>query len=180
MKKLFLAGGLAAFALALAVWGIRTWQDTHPRYEITVHALKAGYSIELPASWPKPGGEAEFIVIENSPDSREGSFDQFRQRISIHDYGTNVDAEKVIQEMRSGYDTATRVSAAVLANGIVAKTWTFWEPMGELNQEHRGYVFKAPNGRIYSVLEPMARDWRTKRRYDNLFRAVLGSMKFKL
>lgn len=177
MKKLII--GITAAAVILGGWGIVAWRDIHPKYETTVHALKAGYSIELPSNWPKPDEEATFISIENSPNSREGSFDRFKQGISIHDDGINADAEKVIGEMRAGYDTATRVSAAVLANGVVAETWTFWQPMGELNQEHRGYVFKAPNGRVYSVLEPMAIDWRTKRRYGNIFRTALGSMKFK-
>lgn len=178
MKKLAI-GIAAATALISGIWGIRAWRDIHPRYETAVHDLKSGYSIELPSGWPKPDEEATFISVGNSPDLREGSFDRFKQGISIHDDGKNADAEKILREMRAGYDNATRVSTEVLANGVVAKTWTFWEPMGELNQEHRAYVFKAPNGHVYSVLEPMAIDWRTKRRYGNIFRNALGSMKFK-
>ncbi len=178
MKKLVI-GVATVTALILGIWGIRVWREIHPQYETTVHVMKTGYSIELPSSWPEPGEEATFISIENSPNLREGSVDRFKQGISIHDDGVNADTEKVLQEMRSGYDTVTRVSTVVLANGIVAKTWTYWEPMGELSQEHRGYVFKAPNGHVYSVLEPMAIDWRTKRRYGNIFRKILGSMQFK-
>lgn len=179
MNKRWLVGGFLAVVLASVPFGVGAWRDTHPSYTTTAHELKAGYSVELPAGWLKPYEETDLVDIKSSNDLREGSLDQFRWGIAIHDYGVHGEVEKVLEEMRSGYDTATRIKNIVLANGVVAKTWTFWEPMGELNQEHRAYIFKAPNGHVYSGWQPMARDWRTKRRYDNIFREVLGSMKFK-
>lgn len=178
MNKRFLAGGLAAVVLAGAGVGLRVRRDIQPRYASARHELKAGCSVELPVGWPKPDEEDNLVDIKSVGDGREGSLDQFLWGIAIHDYGVNAQADKVLEEMRSG-GAAPRASDVVLANGVVAKTWTVWEPMGELSQEHRGYVFKAPNGHVYSVWQPMARDWRTKRRYDNIFRTILGSMKFK-
>lgn len=178
MNMRLIGGVTVVLVLIPAIYGVRLWRDINPRYETTSYTLKS-CSMKVPAAWPKPDDESGFVDIKNSPDGRPGSIDQFRQGISIHDYGVNAKADKVIEELRSGYESATSVSSVVLANGVVAQTWTFWEPMGELNQEHRAYVFIASNGRVYSVMEPMARDWRTKRRYGNLFRAVLGSMKFE-
>lgn len=180
MKKIPLIGGLAAAALASAVWGIRAWRDTHPRFAVATYELRSGYSLELPAGWPKPDEEFGIVSIENSPDRREDSLDRLSWGFGIHDYGVSGQVEKIISELSSGCVRPPRVHDVVLSNGVKAKTFTCWEFMGELNQEHRGYAFKAPNGHVYSSWQPMARDWRTKRRYDNLFRAVLGSMKFKL
>ena len=97
----------------------------------------------------------------------------------VRAHGVDGRVEGILEEFRSGDDAAAPVQDVVLANGIAAKTWTYVQPMVELSQENRVYVFKAPNGRVYSVLQPLSRDWRAKRRYDNILRAVLGSMKFK-
>ncbi len=178
MKKSVLIGVVIAAALASALFGAGVWQDTHPAYETKTHTLKAGYTVELPAAWPKPSEEEEFVGIDSAYDGREGSLEQFKQGMSIHDYGMKGDVDAVLKEMVGEKPTA-RVSEVVLANGIVAKTWTAWVPWGELSQEHRGYVFKAPNGHVYSGWQPLPRNWRMKRRYDNIFRAALGSIKFK-
>lgn len=179
MKRLLLPGGLTIIALAAVLWGMRAWLDTHPRFAVTSYELKSGYSLELPAGWPRPNEEFGIVSIENSPDRREGSLDQFNWGFGIHDSGVGGHVEKIIEELSSGCVSPPRIRDIALSNGVMAKTFTCWEFMGELNQEHRGYAFKAPNGHVYSSWQPMARDWRTKRRYDNLFRAVLGSMKFK-
>ena len=179
MKKVLLVVGPALVALTSAVWGVLAWRDTHPRFAMATYELKAGYSIELPAGWPKPDEEMQVVTIENVADLRNGSLDRFRWTFGIHDAGVNEQVDRVIEELRSGCVRPPRIRAVVLANGVAAKTFTCWEFMGELNQEHRAYAFKAPNGHVYSSWQPMARDWRTKRRYDNLFRAILGSMKFK-
>lgn len=85
-----------------------------------------------------------------------------------------------MREMRSGHTPPPPAPVDVLlAGGVAAKTWTSWDSRGELNQEQRRYVFKAPNGHVYSVLQPMPPGWRMKRRYDNLFRDIIESMKFK-
>lgn len=178
MKRPLLFVCIAAVAMASFIWGIFAWKDTHPRYPTTAYALKAGYSLEIPIGWPRPDEQSKFVVVENTPDLRDGSLDRFGWNISIFDHGTEGNSEIVLKQLRSGCVKPPRVEAVVFANGVSAKTFTCWMFMGEINQEHRGYVFTAPNGRIYTGWQPMARDWRTKKRYDNLFRAILGSMKF--
>lgn len=179
MRRVLLLGGLATVALASAIWGTRAWRDTHPHFPVAAYELKAGYSLELPVGWPKPDEEWGIVTIENAADLRNGSLDQFKWGFGIQDTGVNDQVDRVIEELRSGCVRPPRIRDVVLANGVAAKTFTCWEFMGELNQEHRAYAFKAPNGHVYSSWQPMARDWRTKRRYENLFRAVIGSMKFK-
>lgn len=179
MKRAGLVGGLAVVATASLLWGLRIRHDTHPVFPVASFELKSGYSLELPVGWPLPDEEFGIVTIESPGDHRAGSLDEYRWRIGVHDYGLNGEVGKVVDEFRAGDKSGSPVRDVVLANGIVAKTWTYVQPMIELSQEHRVYVFKAPNGHVYSALEPMARDWRTKRRYDNIFRKVLGSMKFK-
>lgn len=155
----------------MSYWGIRAWRDTHPRYPTVVHELKSGISLELPAGWPSPDEELSLIEIGSLPDRREGSLDQLRWNITIRDHGVKVPMESVIGELRSGDSGGGRIKDILLANGVISRSWIY--------QEYRVYVFKAPNGHVYSVLEPMARDWRTQARYGRIFRTVLASMKFK-
>ena len=54
MNRRLLLGGLTLVALISAGWGFRAWRDIHPRLATATYELKAGYSIELPAAWPKP------------------------------------------------------------------------------------------------------------------------------
>jgi hypothetical protein len=178
MKKRALWIVAAAAAVFGAVWGRQAWSDTHPDFEVRSVDLPS-YTIELPAHWPDPRSPDTFVAVESAPDSREGSLDEFRWEFSILDEGAAEPPEAVAAKMFTEYPTQPRIEEVRLANGVAAKTWTVWVPRGELAQKHRGYVFKAPNGHVYSVWQPLAYDWRTRRRYDNLFRAVLGSMRFK-
>lgn len=173
---------IAVALIALAGAGrlsYRTWQDTHPRFPTKTYDLRE-HVITTPAHWPPPKVDEDFISIHNAADLREGSLDQFDWYLSVHDRGSATTIEAVLKEMRAGYTPPPPEPVDMtLANGIVTKTWTVWESRGELNQEHRAYVFNAPNGHVYSTWQPLSPRWRTKRRYDNLFREILGSMKFK-
>jgi hypothetical protein len=179
VKVKIAAFALLALVLLTGIWGRQAWRDIHPHSDLRSYAF-AGYSLEFPAQWPSPEQDKKYTVVRSAPDLKEGSLDQFKWTLSIADEGVETSPEKVSQAMRSGYSEAPPATQLVrLANGVDAITWTVWEPRGEVSQEHRGYVFKAPNGHVYSAWQPMARDWRTKYRYDFLFRSVLASMKFK-
>lgn len=175
-KALVVAG--AVLVLAAGAMGRRYWVDTHPHYETQEHAL-GGYSIRIPSHWPAPTKENSFVAVKNSPTLQEGSLDQFGWALSIFDEGTSTTAEAVIADMLKTSDERPVFRTVRLNNGIEATTWTEWVSRGELSQEQRSYVFKAPNGHVYAALYHMGIDGTASRRYGNLFRAVLGSMKFK-
>lgn len=178
MKGKLLAIAAAVAALIGCIYCRHAWIDTHPHYELIPRSFDS-YSIDLPAQWPDPEREGNFVGVHNVPDSQEGSLDQFRWALSIFDEGTGIAPEEFANKKRAGNSKTPALKKMRLVNGIDAMTWTVWVPRGELNQEHRGYVFIAPNGHLYYAWQPLASDWRTRRRYDNLFRAALGSMKFK-
>lgn len=168
----------AALVLAVGVMGGRFWVDTHPHYETQEHVL-IGYSIRIPSHWPGPEVEGKFVGVHNSPTLQEGSLDQFRWVLSIFDEGPTATPEGVIADMIKASDDRPAFRKVRLDNGIEATTWTEWVSRGELSQERRSYVFKAPNGHVYAALYHIGMDGTAARRYGNLFRAVLGSMKFK-
>ena len=151
---------IGATLLALAGAGrfsFRAWQDTHPRLPTKTYAMR-DYSLTVPAHWPPPAEDMKSAGVENAADLQEGSLDQFRWYITLFDGGTKNSVEDVAKEMRSGYMTPPPEPVDVtLANGIVAKTWTSWDPLGELNQEHRRYVFKAPTATSIPSWSPCLR-----------------------
>lgn len=175
--RFIIAAGVVGLVFA-GSFGWMAWVDAHPRYDVRLVQLDA-YAVELPAHWPDPVKDDDVTAVRSAPNLQEGSPEQFRWTLSIFDEGTKASVDDVAASMRAGYEPTPSLEEVHLANGVQAKTWTVWVPRGELNQEHRGYVFKAPNGHVYSALQPMPPDWRTRRRYDNVFRAVLGSMRFK-
>ena len=172
----FAVAAVAAGVFA-AAWGVGAWRDTHPMLATTRHELKS-FKLSVPSAWPKPEEEGSGVFIHSAQDPRS-SLDQYRWSFTIIDDGAKTDPETVIREMRKDYDEAERMRTIKLGNGLEARTWVDWQPMGELNREVRAYVFKGGNGRVYTVLQPLGRDWRTNRRYTYIFRQILESIEFK-
>lgn len=163
--------------LLAAAWAVGAWRDTHPKVEMTRRSLKS-FSVAVPVSWPQPEEEGAGVFMDSAPNPGN-SLDQYRWSISILDKGPNVDTAAVVAELQKGYDRSEPLRSIKLDNGITAQTWVDWEPLGEFNREVRAYVFKGGNGRVYTVLQPLGRDWRTNRRYTHIFRQILGSIEFK-
>lgn len=166
-KKIFAVGAglLAAIALVAA---LKIRRDTHPRIEFDRVELRS-VSLAIPRGWPKPQEEGPNVIIGADVQSLS---------MSLHDEGKATVAE-VVGRMTKGYDETPRVDSETLTNGLLVKTWLVSEPMGEVSQPHRGYVFQAANGKVYSAWQPMARDGRERMRYDNIFRDILASAAFR-
>jgi hypothetical protein len=170
MKKIAAIAG-AVFIIAAALF---LWIDGHPRVAAAPFELKSGVALDLPIGWPVPEQEFGIVSVSAAPG------DHYPWKLSIHDKGTDVKIESVIEELRKGYgDLAGPVGEVRLRNGIAAKSWIATEPMMEVSQDHRIYVFGAPNGRVYWAMLPRPKSWRKARRYDAIFRDVLGSMRFR-
>lgn len=170
MKKIAAIAGAASIVAAAAF----LWIDGHPRVSAAPFELKSGVTIDLPLGWPKPDEEYGIVSIA------AGAGDGYPWSLSIHDEGEKGKISSVIEELRKGDgDFAGAIREVKLRNGIVAKSWIFTQPMVELSQDNRVYVFIAPNGHVYWAMLPLPNSWRKARRYDAIFRGVLGSMRFK-
>lgn len=170
MKKLAAVAGAAL----LASGAIFLWIDGHPRVTAAPFELKSGIALDLPLGWPAPEQEYGIVSISAAPG------DQYPWDLTIHDEGTDTKIEELIAELRKGYgELAGPVGEVRLRNGIVARSWIATQPMMEVSQDHRIYVFGAPDGHINWAMLPRPKSWRKARRYDAIFRGVLGSMRFK-
>lgn len=175
MKKIVISAA-AVGTVAILGWFGLVWRDTHPDLVLKQYEIKS-LRLSSPETWEAPDASGNAIFIRSKPDEKS-ALDQFRLSLTIFDDGKGADQAKVIGELRKGYDESEPIRTVRLANGIDAQTWVDWEPMGELNREVRGYAFKAPNGHVYSALQPLVLSSRVNRRYTKLFRDVLGSIDF--
>lgn len=170
MKKIAVIAG-AVSIIAAAVF---LWVDGHPRLAAAPFELKSGAIFDIPLGWPAPDQEYGIVSISAPPG------DHYPWDMSIHDEGAAAKVESVIEELRKGYgDLAGPVGDVKLKNGIMAKSWISTQSMMEISQDNRFYVFSAPNGHVYWAMLPRPNAWRKARRYDAIFRGVLGSMRFK-
>lgn len=163
-------------AVVGAVWCAGVWRDTRPQLPMTTHELK-NLKLAAPSHWEKPEQGTSAIFVRSKVD-KKNRLDEFEWSLTIFDDGAT-DLDAVIRDIKRDMDESEGIRTIMLTNGIEAKTWVDWQPMGELNREVRAYAFKAGNGRVYSALQPLGRDWRVNRRYTNIFKEVLGSIEFK-
>lgn len=170
MRRIAAIAG-AASIIAAAIF---LWIDGHPRLAAAPFELKSGAVVDIPLGWPAPDQGYGIVSISAAPG------DHYPWDLSIHDEGAATKVESVIEELRKGYgELAGPIGELRLRNGIAAKSWIATQPMMEVSQDHRIYVFGAPNGHIYWAMLPRPKSWRKARRYDAIFRDVLGSMRFK-
>ncbi|MBI2385016.1 MAG: hypothetical protein HYV14_03270 [Elusimicrobia bacterium] len=168
-KTAAIAGAVFVFMAAVILW-----IDANPRIAAAPFELKSGITIDLPLGWPKPDEEYGIVSISAGPG------DGYPWMLSLQDAGAKAKMDGVIEELRKGDgDLAGAIREVKLRNGIVAKSWIFTQSMVELSQDNRVYVFVAPNGHVYWAMLPLPKSWRKARRYDAIFRGVVGSMRFK-
>lgn len=142
------------------------------------------FTAECPAHWHTtehanhPRLDRRHMAFDSRP--QHPGDDSYERSLGIYDELTSTqDVDSLISEKRGRSKHSGPVRDVPLSNGIVAKSWTDVMPTVEIGIPFRTFVFKAPNGHIYTATHDIPQGWKHAWRYDRLFRRILGSMKFK-
>ncbi|HAH06711.1 MAG TPA: hypothetical protein DCM05_09330 [Elusimicrobia bacterium] len=180
--------GLIVIVLLLggAFWGRRTWQVTHPVFP--TQAVETGtYRASYPAHWepidpsdPRLGDKEVAFLNHRSQDGAFEPYDRPRMHMAVKEEGTGfADLDAMAAKMRKDGDSPGPVEVWRLENGLAAKTWVERPLTTDIPSSIRWLAFKGSNGRYYSAAFPVPADWKTRARYEHLFKSILASMEFK-
>jgi hypothetical protein len=175
MKRLRWLGLVAA--LAALAWGFGAYRDTNPRFS-TQTVVTPDFTISIPSHWPPPSVENpwradSWLSIKNAPIA--GSIDEHLWSMTVRSNGSAT-LEQVAAKLQEGSSKASPQKNILLTNGVRALTWSQWQPLGELSAENRIYVFKAADERVYSAMHWVSPHWKVAKRYENIFRGILGTL----
>ncbi len=175
--------GLALAAAGLAAWGISRYladqRYSRPDYDVEVVETDT-FAVGIPKGWRRPDyknpreSRTGFTTSSSAQDDGDPYF--VYGALAIEDNGSQ-SVESVIADWRKGQPNSS-VRSSRLGN-IEASTWTSQLTMGELAGEDRTFVFKAPNGHVYSAHYPLAPRGRHRMRQDYVFGRILAGMKYR-
>lgn len=182
---LFGAGLIALVALLVGlVWGRHVWKITHPVFK--THVVEtSGYRASYPVDWapidPKDPrlGEKELTFLNHlGPAPEAEPWDRARMAMALRDEGPCASLDEFSAAMRKG-EEAGPAATWTLANGLLARSWREAGPTVDIPSTMRWTALRGSNGRCYSAGWMESADWKTRLRYENAFRDILGSLEFK-
>lgn len=181
------AGLIALLLLAAgALWGRKAWRITHPAFP-TQAVETATYRAFYPSHWepidvsdPRLGDKEVVFLNHRAQDGDYAPYDRPRLHMALKDEGTGfADLDALVAGMRKDGDAPGPLEVWRLENGLLAKTWVERPPTTDIPAAIRWLAFKGSNGRYYSAAFPVPSDWKTRGRYQHLFKSILASLEFK-
>ncbi|MBI5882949.1 MAG: hypothetical protein HZB91_07590 [Elusimicrobia bacterium] len=180
----------AALAVCLAVlalaWMRREHRVTHPAFP-TQTVETSSYRASYPAHWERIDtadprlGDREVTFLNHR--AQAGDFepwDRPRMAMTVRDEGLDCgDLAGLTAKLLKDAERPGEIEAWLLANGVEARTWTEQPATTDIPSVMRWVAFRGSNGRCYSAGFQVSVDRRTSKRYEHLFRTILGSMGFK-
>lgn len=180
-KARYAAGVVLIASLGMLCAAIATYRSVSPTFTVRLVEMET-YTAEVPTHWDDSSHETNprlisktSLRIQTHPvleDERP-----LEWSLRIEDRGPGVSVETETQKLRPS--SASPVEKFRFKNGITASTWDYVVPAAHLEIPFKNYVFQASNGHLYHASHMISPRWKERWRYNNLFRRVLGSMKFK-
>lgn len=176
------------WAAVLALLGLCGWllagyraDLNYSRREYEVETVDApSFKVDIPRGWRRPDYAASWeskTEFSTSSPIRERRSEYFVYgSLSIRDEGAG-SIESVLADWRKDKDDG-KVSKTKLG-GLDALTWTSTLSFIDFAGEARTYVFRAPNGHVYSAHYQLTPRGAYRMRQDYVFGRILASMKFK-
>ncbi|MFH1722983.1 MAG: hypothetical protein ABII00_00010 [Elusimicrobiota bacterium] len=186
-KTLLAVAALAAMGVG-ARWTYVTYRIVRPTFSLQMVETST-YRAWYPAHWEEIDtknprlGDTSISFSNHAPyDDDQPPWDRPRWRMRVTDKmaeGRYKTLDAAIEKIwRDGLDP-TPIHEWSLSNGMIAKTWTHKVSFAELVGIYRWVAFEGPNGHVYTALFAVPPHWKTRWRYEYLFRNILASMEFK-
>lgn len=179
--------GLLVLSSALAVgWSYRVWRVVHPWFPSqTVETSR--YTADYPSHWdsvdakdPRLGEEEITFINHRAPAPELDPWDRPRWRMTLRDEGRAFPtAEALADSLRKQEERPEPLEKVHLSNGVEALTWVERAASVDIPFSIRWYVFQAPDCRLFRAGHDVPLEWKTRLRYERLFRSILSSVRFK-
>ena len=183
-----IGAGLVALLMLIgaAFWAKKAYRITHPSFPTRVVETRS-YRAAYPADWepidttdPKIGEKEVVFMNHRAQEGDFGPWDQPRLHMTLRDEATGyADLAALTGSMLKDAEKPGVIETWQLANGVKVKTWVEHPITTDLPSIMRWLAFKGANGRYYSAAFPIPADWKTRGRYEFIFKSILGSMEFK-
>jgi hypothetical protein len=171
---------------AAALWARKSYRITHPVFP--TRTLETGtYRAAYPVQWepidpsdPKIGEKEVLFINHRSQDANAEPYDRPRWHMTLRDEGTGyASLDSMVEGLLKDAEKPGPVDVWLFDNGIAAKTWLERPITTDIPSTMRWLAFKGSNSRYYSAAFPVPPDWRTRGRYEHIFKSILGSLEFK-
>jgi len=183
-----IGAGLVALMMLVgaAFWARKAYRIMHPSFPTRVVETNS-YRAAYPATWepidttdPRIGEKEVIFTNHRSLEENLEPWDRPRRHMILRDEATGyADLDGMVAAMLKDAEKPGAVGTWRLDNGVAARTWLEHPMMTDIPSTMRWTVFKGANGRYYSAAYSVPSDWRSRGRYESIFKSILGSMEFK-
>ncbi|MBI5624934.1 MAG: hypothetical protein HY924_14255 [Elusimicrobia bacterium] len=178
--------GLALLLVVLGfVWLRREFRVTRPSFPLQ-NVDAPSFSASYPSHWdqidlsdPRLGSREVTFINHRAQAGDFEPWDRPRMAMTVRDEGSCPELGTLVARLLKDAEQPGKAETWLLASGVEARTWTEQPAATDIPSVMRWVALRGSNGRCYSAGFPVPMDRLTRKRYEHLFRSVLGSMRFK-